>query len=228
LPLLFFVKWTEEGEFDNDPSPARIPDQIFQSIKVGGIPPAQIEFVASFGIAGNIAPRPRTNETVLGGRQRVAADVERALRLDVSAGENPGVIQAIGVQRVEILPVIEIKIQQRAIMFGRCDQHGGLPSKEKIMRILWMKRDRLCCMRKKGKQEKNEAGEQMPGEEASIPARFEIPEFVPVMAGDLVGVLNVSHHKRSWFCARLCQERENVNRFQRAATFADFSRVKPV
>ena len=45
-------------------------------------------------------------------------DVKRALRLDVGAGERPGQIESGRRHRIEILHVIEIEIEHRAVVLG--------------------------------------------------------------------------------------------------------------
>src|SRR6185369_15330251 len=46
---------------------------------------------------------------------------------------------ALGLHSVEVREEIEILVQHRTIVLARSNEHGGLPAKEEVVRILGMK-----------------------------------------------------------------------------------------
>src|SRR5207247_11068613 len=126
---------TEQIQLHNDASLARLRHEILQPSEVGLVPSGQVEFVSAIRVTRRLAARPWTDEAARSGRERIAGNVKGAKWLGIGAGKAPREVQTVPGQRVEILHVIEIKIQHRAVMLAGSDQHGRLTPEQEVMRI---------------------------------------------------------------------------------------------
>src|SRR5687768_18268 len=144
LPLRFFVEWAEQIHFHDDGASARIGNEIAEALEVSIVPTLQVEFVPTSRITGLIGPSPWGDEAARGGCEGVARDVERALRLDISATrECARVVQFLPGQGVEILPIIKIEVEHRAIVLAGSDQDHRLAAPEEIMGVVRVQTNRL-------------------------------------------------------------------------------------
>ena len=143
LPLLFLVHGAEEVHLHHNSPLTGLRHKILQPLEVRFIPFRQIELVPAIGIARLVAPRPRTEEFFAIGCERVFGDVERPLRLDIGSAEGPRVVQTVSGELVEILDVVEVGIEDRAVVLARSDEDGRLAAEEEIVRIVGVEREGL-------------------------------------------------------------------------------------
>src|ERR1039458_6340755 len=143
LPHLLAIERAEEGEFHDDVPRPGLAYKILEAREVGAVPTRQVELTQPIRRAGRLRSRPRAEEAVRLGRQSVAADVEGARRFPVGAGEGAREVQPFGGERLQVAFVVEVQIDDGAIVFARRDEDRGLSSKEKVMRIPGMQPDRL-------------------------------------------------------------------------------------
>src|SRR5205814_6104874 len=90
-------------------------------------------------VAGSIAARPGANEAACSRRQRIAGDVERAVRFYIGAGKRAREVQSIFCQRAEILHIVEIEVQHGAIVLSRSDERRRLAAEQEVVRIVRVK-----------------------------------------------------------------------------------------
>ena len=86
--------------------------------------------------ARNKRAHPWPDITAIRWRERIFRDVKRALRFKIGAAKSPRAVQSPRLQFGEIRGVVEIHIQNRAIMFTRRNDDRRLPAKQKIVRII--------------------------------------------------------------------------------------------
>ena len=89
-----------------------------KSLEIIVVPAVEVKFGSAARIARLIAARPGANEAAFERRQSVTRDVEGALWLDIGPTERARVVQPIGRQRVEILLVVDVEIQHRAVVLA--------------------------------------------------------------------------------------------------------------
>ena len=138
VPLLVFVHRAEQIHLDDDAALGRIRQKIAQPAEIRFVPAAQVELRPAAGVPRLVAARPRADETALERSQRIARNVEGPLRLDIRPAERARVVEAVGGQRIEVLFVVEVEIEHRAVVFARRDQHRRLAAEEKVVPVLWM------------------------------------------------------------------------------------------
>ena len=141
LPLGFLIHRAEERQLDDDAALAGLGDEILQPGEVGRIPLSKVEFIAPAPIAWLLAACPRAYEATRLRCQRIFGDIEGALRLEIRAAERASEVQPIRCECFEILHIIEVKVEHRAVMLRRADENRRLFTKEKIMRIVRMERE---------------------------------------------------------------------------------------
>src|SRR5262245_55185047 len=99
----------EQGDFDDDPEARRLAQKLSVASEILRVPALQIEPVAAARVSRGVAAGPGRQEAAGPGGQSVARDAERLGRhLYVAAPEDPRVVEAVGGQRGQVLPVIEI------------------------------------------------------------------------------------------------------------------------
>jgi hypothetical protein len=52
------------------------------------------------------------------------------------------VVEPVLRQRVQVAEVIEVQVQDRAVVLARCDEHGRLPAEEEVPRVLGVQGER--------------------------------------------------------------------------------------
>ena len=103
-----------------------------------------------FGYPGWLARGHGARNASRAWSQGVALDLERALGFDVRAAEHARVVHAVGGEGVEILAVVEVQVDHRAVVLGGGDQDRRPAAPQKIVRVLGMERDgssrqRVCA-----------------------------------------------------------------------------------
>jgi len=83
LPLRFFVHRTEQIHLDDDAALAGMTDKIAETLKVVFVPTREIELVAAARVTRNVTARPGSDIAVGCRGERVARNVECALRLNI-------------------------------------------------------------------------------------------------------------------------------------------------
>src|SRR5579883_2171232 len=96
----------------------RLAHEIIEAAEKGLVPAAQIEAVAAVDVAWRGASRPGTNKPAVLGSQRVAFDIEGAGRFDICPRKRARQVQPVLGEGVEIFLVIEIKIEDGAVMLA--------------------------------------------------------------------------------------------------------------
>ena len=144
-PQLVVVHRAEQIEFDDHAALAGLRQEIVQPGKIGRVVFRQIEPVATVEIARRFAACPGAGKAIRMGRQRVVGDPERARDFAIGAGKRPRVIQSVGLQRAEVHRIVEIQIQDRAVVFPGGDQDRRLAAPEEIVRVVRMQLDRHAC-----------------------------------------------------------------------------------
>ena len=140
------VEDIERVELDDDSPVAGGLDEILQAAKVIVVPAVEIEFVATEIVTRLVAARPRREIASVARRERVlvtAAPEHGIGRFKKIAVDRARQVQASGLKRVQVSDVVEIRIQHRAIMLGRSDEHGRPAAKQEVVRIFRMQRDWL-------------------------------------------------------------------------------------
>lgn len=94
-PLLVAVRGAEQRELDDDAPLVGFANECFEPREILGREAFEIKLVAATHVARPVAPSPRREELARCGRKRVALDTERALRLDITAGEDAGVVHPV-------------------------------------------------------------------------------------------------------------------------------------
>ena len=142
-PLLLAIRGTEERQLDDNSSAAGFGDEVREASEVVRVETVQVELVSASRVTRLLAARPRREKSSGCGGQGIPLDAERALRLDVTAGEDPRVIHSVALQRIQVATVVEVQIEHRAIMLGTRDQRHCLTTPRKPTRIVGMQADGL-------------------------------------------------------------------------------------
>jgi len=96
VPHAVLVERAEQDQLHHDAAPARLRDEVGQTLEVLRIPFRQVEPVAPVGIASDVAPRPGAEQVSFGRSERVPLDVERSRRLAVGAAERTRQVESVG------------------------------------------------------------------------------------------------------------------------------------
>jgi hypothetical protein len=158
-PHVVFVERAEERELDDDSTATRLRDEILQPPKICRIPLGEIEFIAAGCVARCVTACPRRDQAAVGRRERVVGDVERRRIFAIGAGKRAREIEAVTRERIEILDVVEIEIEHRAVMLGGGDENRRLTAPEEVMRVVRMQPNRFsgaggCRERERGEGNK--------------------------------------------------------------------------
>ena len=137
-PHRVLVEGAEQHELDDDAARRRLLQDVAQAGDVGLIEPRQVEPGAAVRIASAGAARPRRDVPPRCGIERVGGDAEVAARFDVGAGKDPGPVQPIGLERVEVAAVVEVEVEDGAVVLTRRDHHGRLAAEQEVARVLGM------------------------------------------------------------------------------------------
>ena len=83
-------------------------------------------------------------------RKRVVYNFETTRNLTIGTDPNARQIQMIAGEFVEIASIVEIGVDDAAIVLTGCDQNGGLPAKQEIVRVRrkeskWLSGSRQCA-----------------------------------------------------------------------------------
>ena len=95
-----------------------MPDQVLEPSEKRLIPTRQIKLVPAIGIAGFVAAGPWTDETPGRRVEGVVGDIEVAASFNIGAGPQPGAVQFVFRDRLEISPLVEIEVQCGTVMFA--------------------------------------------------------------------------------------------------------------
>ena len=120
----YSVKEAKERELDHDPGLVGGGEDRAQPFDVFRMQP------------GLLRPGKERDQILLPRRQRIRIETEVARALEIAAGEQPGLIEAVLPKLPEITDIIERAVDQRAVMLGRTDQKPQLPVDREIVRIL--------------------------------------------------------------------------------------------
>src|SRR5262249_10746129 len=80
--------------------------------------------------------RPRREILARRGRERVTRDVEVARCLAVGPGKDTREIQPVRAQCLQVTRIVELAIQDRAVVLSGRDQNRWLPIEERVTRII--------------------------------------------------------------------------------------------
>ena len=83
-------------------------------------------------------------------------DVEVAGEFAVGAGEDAGEVEAVGGEGVEVLAVVEVEVEDGAVVFGRGDEDGGTAPEFVVVGIGGVEGDGLVGSRERQHGEKDE------------------------------------------------------------------------
>ena len=103
----------------------------------------EIELVAAVRVAWLVAASPRREVAARSRSESVAGNLERPFGLDVGAAHQARVVHALGSERIQVSPKVEVQVHHRAVVLGRRDQDRGAPAPEKVVRVLRVERDGL-------------------------------------------------------------------------------------
>src|SRR5690606_16013569 len=146
-PLIVLVERTEEDELDDHAVLLRRGHQLLEPFEIRLIEAGEIELVSPVRVALRVAPSPRCDEAVSRWGERVPRDVERSLRLDVSAAEDAREVETLFPERLQVALVVEVEIEERAVMLARCDEDHGLAIELEVARVRLMEPQRWATGR---------------------------------------------------------------------------------
>jgi len=132
-------------------SPLRgVGDDRLEAREVRGVPPVEVESVPAEPITRRLAAGPGDEGSTRGGGERVEADPEIALLLEVGPGEEADEVQAGGRHRVEVAAVVEVGVQDGAVVLGRPHEQGRPPAEDREAGVFGMGPEGLGPARRRG------------------------------------------------------------------------------
>src|SRR5262249_11164650 len=142
LPLGFIVKRAEEVHLHYNAALPGLSDKVSQPAEIVRVPAREVELVAAVGVTRLTASSPGGKEAFRRGGGRVPGDLEGPLRLDIRSGKRAGQGEPVGPQSVEVLEIVEVLVQYRAVVLARGDQHGRLAAEQEVVRVVRVQRQR--------------------------------------------------------------------------------------
>ena len=155
-PLRFIVVRRKKCDFNDDTALGGLCQKIAITRKVFRAPALQIELRSAAGIARGFAARPGSHVAAGQGSKIIAQNAERlAGDFDVDAAEQACIVQSVGFESGEVAVIVEIGVEDGAVMFAAGNQGDSLSAKQKVVRILRMQPDSVGTegLQQKGKQQ---------------------------------------------------------------------------
>ncbi len=144
-PHRVLVERAEQHELDDDAARRCLLQHVAQPRDVGLVEARQVEFRATVGVAIGGAARPRADEAPLRRIERVGGDAEVAAGLDVGAREDPRAVQAVGLQRVEVATVVEVEVEDGAVVLTGRDDDRRPATELEVARVVGMEPEGRAC-----------------------------------------------------------------------------------
>src|SRR6202035_2374465 len=95
--------------------------------------------------------------------ERVLHNAEGAGHLSVDAREGARQVEAVGFEFLKVRTVVEVGVENSAVMFPGCDENRRFAAEEQVVGIIGVQGDRLAGSRKRNfnGQQKNDRGKSL-------------------------------------------------------------------
>src|SRR5215831_8634566 len=134
----------KKSDFNHDAALRGFLKKTLQALEIGSVPLSKIKLVSSTGVARSRAAGPGGEKVPGFRRHGIALDAERfARQFAIQARKKACQVQAGGLQRGEIVPVVQSGVHHRAIVLAASNERDGLAAENEVVRISRIEADRI-------------------------------------------------------------------------------------